>query len=226
MQGGPLHFSTRSPPAAMLPLRTLTAPAFAAPPSRRRRAASFATTAAAQHPSASAASASTAPACDADWRAAVFSFWAARGGNTRDAKTLVSLAEADAHAALLRDPASLSRAVTTLETLLPGASVAAMVARAPAVRAMWAVFAPDVACALLALRCLALRAALFPRRLRSRRTVTRVSARRGRSQAFISAQARLGGAAVACRCALTHLPLRAARCCAWTRPRPARACWS
>ena len=77
-----------------------------------------------------AASAQPPPACDADWRTAVFSFWRERGGE-RDARSLVALAE---ETPSLRDPSALKRSVSTLEALLPGASVAAMVARHPPVR--------------------------------------------------------------------------------------------
>jgi hypothetical protein len=81
------------------------------------------------------------PACAADWRSAVFAFWAERGGE-RDARTLVALAE---DTPSLRDPSSLKRSVATLESLLPGASVAAMVARHPPVSVAAALCDADAA---------------------------------------------------------------------------------
>jgi hypothetical protein len=135
-----------------------------------------------------------AAACAADWRAAVFTFWEARGG-ARDARALVSLAE---QSPSLRDTAALSRSVATLQALLPGASVAAMVVRASAVRAraaccvlwagrrarkkagaLWAVFAQSGARCCLAASC----GALPPlRALRAGACVALCSRRRTRAR--------------------------------------------
>ena len=77
-----------------------------------------------------ASEADATPDVDADdaWQPAVVEFWTGRGCSEREAQLLVATAAVHTH---LRDVAILAGPATILSSLVPGASVAAMVSRSP-----------------------------------------------------------------------------------------------
>ena len=83
-----------------------------------------------------ASQADVTPDLDADdtWQPAVAAFWSGRGCSEREVQLMVSTAAVHRH---LRDVAVLAGPATILGSLVPGASVAAMVSRSPEVSSSW-----------------------------------------------------------------------------------------